>query len=88
LQELDQPRGLSVQMVTNEIRNHHRPQSVSYPGIEVGAILKHREHYFSMRVVMDKCFFLNSEKKLAQIRLVVFRKDEKIARFNSEKWRH
>jgi len=25
-----------------------------------------------MQVVMNKCFFLNPEKKLAQIRLVVF----------------
>jgi len=36
--------------------------------------------------VMNKCFFLNPEKKkLAQIRLVVF---EKNAHFNSEKCRH
>jgi len=36
---------------------------------------------FSMQVVMNKCF-LNSEKNLAQIRLVVF---EKNAHFNSVK---
>jgi len=28
-----------------------------------------------MEVVMNKCFLLNSEKKLAQIRLVVFKKN-------------
>jgi len=31
-------------------------------------------HCFSMQVVMKKCFFLNPEKKLAQIRFVVFEK--------------
>jgi len=41
---------------------------------------------FSMQVVINKCFFLNSEKKkLAQIRLVVFEKNAKNAHFNSEK---
>jgi len=43
-------------------------------------ILKGRMHYFSMQVVIIKCF-LNPEKKLAQIRFVVF---EKNAHFNSE----
>jgi len=40
---------------------------------------------FSMQVVMNKCFLLNPEKKLAQICLVVFEKNAKIAHFNSEK---
>jgi len=31
-------------------------------------------HCFSMQVVINKCFLLNREKKLAQIRLVVFEK--------------
>jgi len=35
---------------------------------------KDRVHCFSMQIVMNKCFLLNSEKKLAQIRLVVFEK--------------
>jgi len=30
-----------------------------------------------MQVVMNKCFFLNPVKKLAQIRLVVFEKTQK-----------
>jgi len=30
-----------------------------------------------MQVVMNKCFLLNPENKLAQIRLVVFEKHEK-----------
>jgi len=30
-----------------------------------------------MHVVMNKCFLLNPEKKLAQIRLVVFEKNKK-----------
>jgi len=30
--------------------------------------------YFSMQVIINKCFLLKPEKKLAQIRLVVSRK--------------
>jgi len=41
-----------------------------------------------MQVVINKCFLLNSEKNLAQIRLVVFEKNAKNAHFNSEKLRH
>jgi len=37
-----------------------------------------------MQLVMNKCFLLNPEKNLAQIRLVDF---EKNAHFNSEKCR-
>jgi len=37
--------------------------------------LKGQVHCFSMQVVMNKCFLLNFEKKLAQIRLVVFEKN-------------
>jgi len=33
---------------------------------------KGRVHYFSMQVVINKCFLLNPEKKLAQIRFVGF----------------
>jgi len=40
---------------------------------------------FSIQVVINKCFFLNLEKKLAQIRLIVFEKNSKNAHFNSEK---
>jgi len=32
-----------------------------------------------MQVVIDKCFLLNPEKKLAQIRIVVFKKNAKTA---------
>jgi len=43
---------------------------------------KGRVHCFSMQVVMNKCFLLNSEKKkkFAQIRLFVFEKNTKNAR--------
>jgi len=41
--------------------------------------IKGRVHCFSMQVVMNKCFLLKSGKKLAQIRLVVFKKNAKIA---------
>jgi len=34
--------------------------------------IKGRVHCFLMHVVINKCFRLNPEKKLAQIRLVVF----------------
>jgi len=34
-------------------------------------------HCFLMQVVMNKCFHLNPEKNLAQIRLVVFEKNAK-----------
>jgi len=34
-----------------------------------------------MQVVMNKCFLLNPEKKLAQIRLVVFEKNAKTHTF-------
>jgi len=37
-----------------------------------------RMHCFSMQVVMNKCFLLN-QKKLAQIRLVIFEKNAKHA---------
>jgi len=37
-----------------------------------------RMHCFSMQVVMNKCFLLNPEKNLAQIRLVVFEKTQKM----------
>jgi len=42
-------------------------------------LLKGRVHWFSMQVVMNKCFLLNPEKKifLAQIRLVVFENTQK-----------
>jgi len=32
---------------------------------------------FSMQVVINKCFLLNPEKKLVQIRLVIFEKNAK-----------
>jgi len=43
--------------------------------------IKGRVQCFSMQFVINKCFFLNPEKNLAQIRLVVFAKN---AHFNSE----
>jgi len=46
--------------------------------------LKCRVQCFSMQVVMNKCFLLNPEKNLVQIRLVVF-ENTKNAHFNSEK---
>jgi len=36
---------------------------------------KGQMHRFSMQVVMNKCFLLNLEKNLAQIRLVVYEKN-------------
>jgi len=42
-------------------------------------MLKGSVQYFSMQVVINKCFFLNPEKNLAQIRLAVFEKNAKIA---------
>jgi len=50
--------------------------------------IKSQVQCFSMQIIMNKCFLLNSEKKLAQNRLVVFEKNAKNAHFNSEKWRH
>jgi len=41
-------------------------------------------HCFSMQVVMNKCFLLNTEKNLAQIRLVVYEKNAK-GTFKSKK---
>jgi len=38
-----------------------------------------------MQAVINKYFFLNLEKNLAQIRFAVF---EKNAHFNSKNWRH
>jgi len=40
---------------------------------------------FSMQVVMNKCFLLNPERFLAQIRVVVLDKNAKIAHFSFEK---
>jgi len=48
-------------------------------------VIKGRVHYFSMQIVINKCFLQNPEKKLAQIRLVVFEKNAKNAPLNSEK---
>jgi len=47
--------------------------------------IKGRVHCFLMQVVMNKCFLLNPEKNLAQIRLVVFENNAKNANFNFEK---
>jgi len=41
--------------------------------------IKGRVHCFSMQVVVNKCFLLNPEKNLTQIRLVVFEKNVKNA---------
>jgi len=38
-----------------------------------------------MQVVLNKYFVLNPEKKLVQIRLVVFEKNAKTTHFNSKK---
>jgi len=40
---------------------------------------------FQYRILMNKCFLLNPEKNLAQIRLVVFEKNVKNTQFNYEK---
>jgi len=50
----------------------------------LGKALKGRVQYFSMQVVMNKCFLLNSEKNLVQICLVVFEKNAKNTHFNSK----
>jgi len=39
------------------------------------SVLNGQVHCFSMQVVMNKCFLLNPEKKLAQICLVLFEKN-------------
>jgi len=39
---------------------------------------------FSMQVVVNKCFLLNPEKNLAQIRLVIFEKNAKTHTFISK----
>jgi len=46
---------------------------------------KERVHCFSMQVVMNKCFLLNSEKQFGANPFCRFR-DKRT--FNSEKWRH
>jgi len=38
-------------------------------------LFKGRVHCYSMQFVMNKCFLLNPEKNLAQIRLVIFEKN-------------
>jgi len=57
-------------------------EGTSSSGVE--HYLKGRVHCFSMQVVMNKCFLLKPEKNLAQIRLVVYEKNEKRT-FKSEK---
>jgi len=56
------------------------------------AVIKGPMQCFSMQVVMNKSFLLNPEKKLAQIRLVVFEKNAKTAKLQPtpipKKWRH
>jgi len=50
----------------------------SSPHMAPGAFFKSWVHYFSMQVVMNnKYFLLNPEKKLVQIRFVVFEKSAK-----------
>jgi len=58
---------------------HTHSQSATHIRIIVGTLFKGRVHCFSMQAVMNKCFLLNLEKKLAQIRLVVFEKHVKNA---------
>jgi len=50
--------------------------------------LKGRVHCFSMQVVINKCFLLNSEKKFGSDPSCRFREKRKNCTFNSEKWRH
>jgi len=40
-------------------------------------LIKDQVHCFSMQVVINKCYLLNPKKNLAQIRLVVFKKNDK-----------
>jgi len=47
--------------------------------------LRDRVHCFSMQVIINKCYLLNPEKNLAQIRLVVLEKKRKKRTFISEK---
>jgi len=58
----------------------------------VGTTFKGPEQCFSMQVLMNKCFLLNTEKNLAQICLVVFEKNSKTAQLRRipipKKWRH
>jgi len=47
--------------------------------------IKGQVQSFSMQVVINKSFFLDPEKNLAQICLVIFEKNAKNVHFNSEK---
>jgi len=47
----------------------HREIQINKP---ICYFIKGRVQSFSMQVVINKCFLLNPEKKLAQIRLIVF----------------
>jgi len=61
---------------------------IKFLRVDIGTeSLKGRVHCFSMQVVMNKCFLLNPEKNLTQIRLVVYEKTQKRT-FKSEKCRH
>jgi len=54
------------------------------------ALVKGQVHCFSMQVVINKCFFLNPEKNLVQIRLVVFEKNASLIPKNdvTDSFRH
>jgi len=86
VKSLNQPRGRSTKMVANGIRTHTRTNPYpTYSGIEVVAILNGRVHCFSMQVVLNKGFLINSEKKFGAYPFCCFREKRT---FNSEKWRH
>jgi len=57
----------------DEISNAQISINLTTPGMKI----KGRVHCFSMQVVTNKCILLNPEKDLAQIRLVVFKKNAK-----------
>jgi len=46
-------------------------------GLALKMVVNGRVHCFSMQVVMNKCFLLETLKNLAQIRLVVFENTQK-----------
>jgi len=61
---------------------------VAFQCVDNAYCFKGRVQCFSMQAVMNKHFSWILKIKLAQIRLVIFEKNSKTARFYSEKWRH
>jgi len=67
------PNTVKLSEIISALRTNHKPRKSKKP------FLRKLQKYlwFSMQVVMNKCFFLNLEKILVQICLVVFEKTQK-----------